>query len=65
MFQYAMVCAYREKETKAFLFISDENMEHNSNDFEKIFPNASQWSWTKHDGEGIYNIMQKPEEDSL
>ena len=43
MFLYALVCAYREKGIKSFLFMSDTNLAHHSSEFEKIFPNASQW----------------------
>ena len=59
MFTYALVCAYRQKGIKAFLFVSDANLEHNGYELERVFPGADQWrglsSWQK----AYYSLMQK------
>ena len=59
MFIYALVCAYRQKGIKSFLFVSDVNLEHNGYELENVFPNTSQWRGLNIMQRGYYNIMQK------
>ena len=59
MFIYALVCAYRQKGVKSFLFVSDANLEHNGYELEKVFPNTSQWRGLNTMQKMYYSIMQK------
>ena len=59
MFIYALVCAYRQKGVKSFLFVSDTNLEHNGYELERVFPNASQWRGLNVIQRGYYSVMQK------
>lgn len=59
MFTYALVCAYRQKGIKSFLFVSNANLEHNGYELEKVFPNTDQWRTLNSLQKAYYIMMQK------
>lgn len=59
MFTYALVCAYRQKGIKSFLFVSDANVEHNGYELERVFPRTDQWRGLNSLQKVYYSIMQK------
>ena len=58
MFQYALVCAYRQRGVKACLFVSSTNLEHHGYEVEKIFPAASQWRTLNCVQRNYYRCLQ-------
>lgn len=59
MFTYALVCAYRQKGIKSFLFVADANLEHNGYELEQVFPEADQWKGLNGLQKTYYSLMQK------
>lgn len=59
MFTYALVCAYRLKGIKSFLFVSDANLEHNGYELERVFPRTDQWRGLNGFQKSYYSLMQK------
>lgn len=58
MFTYALVCAYRQKGIKSFLFVSDANVEHNGYELERVFPRTDQWRGLNCLQRTFYSLMQ-------
>lgn len=59
MFTYALVCAYRQKGVKSFLFVADANVEHNGYELERVFPKTDQWRGLNGIQKAYYFLMQK------
>ncbi len=59
MFTYALVCAYRQRGVKSFLFVSDANLEHNGYELESVFPKTDQWKGLNSMQRFYYGIMQR------
>lgn len=59
MFQYALVCAFRARGVKSFLFVAEPNVEHHGYELEKVFPKTDHYRSLNTFQKMYYGMMEK------